>query len=260
VRWRTQLTAEPSHVCGATQLGGEATAQALVARLGAACADVVVARCLDAALLNAACGEGVRQAVVVGHGADTRAFRLLWPSGVCVFELGPHDALAHAELAFHGAAIRPAKGLLLRRVAADVSGADAAGGGWAARLLAAGFLPDRPAAWALQGLHLLQRGALEALLQELGGVAAMGSDVTGEVGLPEAAVRAIAADCGFRLDAYAPLHEVAAGLGREVPPEATRALFSATKTRLTGVQHERLQMELQRAEYDEGEEGFADAP
>jgi hypothetical protein len=63
------------------------------------------------------------------------------------------------------------------------------------------------------------------------------------------------------LDAYAPLSEVAASLGRAAPPEAaTRALFSATKTRLTGVQHERMQDELFRAEVETGEEGFADAP
>jgi O-methyltransferase involved in polyketide biosynthesis len=237
-------------------------AAALAASLNDGCADAVVARCLDAALVNAACAQGVRQVVALGHGADTRAFRLAWPTGVCLFELGPHDALAHAELAFHSAAIRPAKGLLLRRVPADVSGAAAAGGGWAARLLAAGYIPDRPTAWALQGLHLLPHGALSALLQELGGVAAIGSAVTGELRLPEAAAGVLLAECGFQLEAYAPLRDVAAGLGRAVAAAGGdgRCVFSATKTRLTGVQHERLHDELARAEMEGGEEGFPDAP
>ena len=245
------------------QLGGEDAAHALAPRASADCADVVVARCLDAALLNAACADGVRQVVVVGHGADTRALRLLWPTGTCVFELGPHDALAHAELVFHRLAVRPAKGVLQRRVPADVSGAAAAGDGWAERLLAAAFLPDRPTAWGLQGLHLLQPGAREALLQELGSVAAMGSSVTGEApASAEAQLRNLLAACGFQLDAMAPLSEVAASLGRLLPDagDESRAIFSATKTRLTGVQRERLQAEMERAELEGGEEGFNDAP
>lgn len=243
------------------QLGGDENALSLASALGEACADVVVARCLDAALLNAVCSGNVRQVVVVGHGADTRALRLLWPAGVCIFELGPHDALAHAELAFHSAAIRPGKGVLLRRVSADVSSTTATGVGWTARLLAAGFLPDRASTWALQGLPLLQRHAADALLQELADVAALGSSVTGETQLSEPAARTLLAECGFRLDAYTPLHEVAAALGRELRFASNGgAMFCATKVRLTGVQHEELQAELQRAEVDSGEEGFADSP
>ena len=101
------------------------------------------------------------------------------------------------------------------------------------------------------------------LSSELGGVAAMGSAVTGEVRLSDAAaLGTLLAQCGFQLDAAAPLREVAEGLGRPLPAAngGERAVFSATKTRLTGVQHERLQEELERAEVEGGEEGFADAP
>ena len=65
-----------------------------------------------------------------------------------------------------------------------------------------------------------------------------------------------------RMIGAAPLREVAEGLGRPLPAAngGERAVFSATKTRLTGVQHERLQEELERAEVEGGEEGFADAP
>ena len=245
------------------QLGGDDAARLLSQSLEPTCSSVVVARCLDAALVNAACADGTRQLAVVGHGADTRAFRLSWPAGVRLFELGPHDALAHAELVFHGQAIRPNKSILLRRVPADVSGSAACGTGWASRLLAAGFMPDEATAWALQGMHLLQPSAVEALLVELGSVAAVGSSATGESALPEAQLRTLLAQCGFQLDACERLSDVAAGLGRELPSVgsvAARVLFSACKTRLTGVQQERMHAELQRAEYESGEEGFGDAP
>ncbi len=254
---RSLLTTAP------VQLGGDDAARSLSQSLEPTCASVVVARCLDAALLNAACADGTRQLAVVGHGADTRAFRLTWPAGVRLFELGPHDALAHAELAFHGQAIRPNKSILLRRVPADVSGTAASGNGWASRLLAAGFMPDEATAWALQGMHLLQPSVVEALLVELGSVAAIGSVVTGESALPEVQLRTLLAQCGFQLDACERLTDVAAGLGRELLATGTadaRMLFSARKTRLTGVQQERLQEELQRAEYESGEEGFGDSP
>jgi len=245
------------------QLGGDEAAQSLSTLLEPSCSCVVVARCLDAALLNAACADGVRQVVVVGHGADTRAFRLAWPAGMRVFELGPHDALAHAELTFHGHAIRPDKSILLRRVSADVSGSACFGNGWAVRLCTAGFMADQATAWALQGLHLLQPCAVEALFQELGSVAAIGSVATGEIALPEVQLRILLAQCGFQLDACERLSDVAASLGRELPSpdsEGARTLFSAHKTRLTGVQHERLQAEMRRAEGEDGEEGFGDAP
>ena len=246
------------------QLGGDGAAQALADGLEPSCLSVVVARCLDAALLNAASVDEVRQLAVVGHGADTRVFRLLWPAGVRLFELGPHDALAHAELTFHGQGIRPEKSILLRRVAADVSGSAASGGGWDSRLLAAGFKPDEATAWAVQGAHLLQPHAVEALFSELGGVAAIGSVVTGECALPEPQLRTLLAQCGFQFEACESVLDVAAGLGRQLSSagseDGAHLLFSARKTRLTGVQHDRMQAELQRAEDESGEEGFADAP
>jgi len=240
----------------------------LAEALEPSCSSVVVARCFDAALLNAASLDGIRQLAVVGHGADTRAFRLLWPAGVRLFELGPHDALAHAELTFHSQGIRPEKSILLRRVAADVSGTAASGGGWESRLLAAGFKPDEATAWAVQGTHLLHPRAVETLFSELGSVAAIGSVVTGECALPEPQLRTLLAQCGFQFEACESVLDVAAGLGRELLSGGTgdnartnaHLLFSARKTRLTGVQHNRMQTELQRAEDESGEEGFPDAP
>ncbi len=242
----------------AAQVAGDASVEPIVCDT-----EAVVARAFDAALLNAVQAEDVRQGVVLGHGGDTRAYRLPWPTGVRVFELAPFDAVAHAELAFARVGVRAAKGVLLRRIAADVSTTHAAGTGWTQPLLSAGFMADRTSTWALQGLHLLQPGALTALLLEVGDVAAVGSTLTGEVRLHDAerSLGALLASAGFQLEAWAPVQEVAAGLGRAVGAcEPPRALFSATKTRVTGRQHDEMRAELQRAEGEAGEEGFADDP
>jgi methyltransferase (TIGR00027 family) len=209
-------------------------------------------------LLNAVREPELRQVVVLGWGGDTRAYRLPWPPSVRLFELAPFDAVAHAELAFARAGVRAAKGLLLRRVAAEDSL------GWTERLLAAGFMPDRTSAWALQGLHTLSREALLEVMLEVGEAAAVGSSLVGEVLLQDAetGLGAMLAGAGIQLQSWAPLQEVGASLGRTlVPEEQPRALFSAAKTRVTGRQFEAMREELQRAEGDDiGEDGFADAP
>lgn len=223
---------------------------------------VVAARAFDAAILNAT-QRGVRQVVALGHGGDTRGYRLGWPPGVRCFELAPFDAVAHAELAFTRAGVKPARGTLVRRVAADVSGPGARGAGWTERLQQAGFSANLPSVWALQGLHLLPDDALTALTVEAGDCAALHSEVVGEVSV-DAMQRhfgALLADAGFQLEQWATLQEVGAELGRTLGPDAAqRAVFHAIKSRLTGVEHDTLRAEIDRAEYETGEEGFNDMP
>ena len=239
----------------ATLLGGESAATALAERCGDCAAEVVAARCLDTALMEAVApvdgSPGLRQVVALGYGADTRPLRLPWPQGVCFYELGPHAALAHAELSLLASAAQAPR---LRRVAADA----APGVAWAPQLLAAGYMPDRPGAWALQGLHRLGSEEVAATLQEVGSLAALGSSVTGEAALPEAPLSALLAAAGFRLDAWAPLGEVAASLGRQVEAPG-RVVFAATKARFTGVQEERLREQLHFHESETSEEGFEEA-
>ena len=57
---------------------------------------------------RAACGEGVRQAVILAAGLDTRAFRLDWPAGTRVFELDQPRVLEFKDTVLHatGAAAR----------------------------------------------------------------------------------------------------------------------------------------------------------
>ena len=223
---------------------------------------VVAARAFDAAILNAT-QRGVRQVVALGHGGDTRGYRLGWPPGVRCFELAPFDAVAHAELAFTRAGVKPAKGTLMRRVAADVSGPGARGAGWTERLQQAGFSANLHSVWALQGLHLLPEDALAALVVEVGDCVALNSELVGEVGI-DAMQRhfgALLADAGFHLEQWATLQEVGAELSRTLGPDAAqRAIFRAAKVRVTGIEHDMLRAEMDRAEYENGEEGFNDMP
>ena len=58
----------------------------------------------------------MRQVVVVGSpGFDSRAFRVPWPRGTCVFEFGGADAHAAAAATFKAAGAKPPRGCSHRR-------------------------------------------------------------------------------------------------------------------------------------------------
>ncbi len=101
---------------------------------------VVRTRFWDEALLQA--GETCGQVVLVAAGMDARAYRLGWPSGTVVFELGqPAVIAAKGELLAHD---RPQ----CRRVPIGTDLAD----DWPAALHQAGFDPATPAVWLMEGL------------------------------------------------------------------------------------------------------------
>ncbi|KZM72807.1 hypothetical protein AWN90_28990 [Nocardia terpenica] len=114
-------------------------------------------RYFDDYFLTATAG-GVRQAVILASGLDTRAYRLAWPAGTVVFELDQPDVLEFKEkvLADHGAC--PAADR--RGMAADLRD------DWTAALLDAGFDPTVPTAWAAEGLLAYLPGATQDLLFE----------------------------------------------------------------------------------------------
>ncbi|MEV0699238.1 SAM-dependent methyltransferase [Saccharopolyspora sp. NPDC050389] len=91
-----------------------------------------------------ACAGGVRQAVILAAGLDTRAFRLPWPPGLRLFEVDQPKVLAYKDaiLADHGA--RPA--CERHEVAVDLRD------DWPAALRHAGFDPALPTAWLGEGL------------------------------------------------------------------------------------------------------------
>jgi len=118
--------------------------------------------------LLAAAGGGSAQIVIAAAGMDSRAWRLDWPAGVRLFEIDYGDVLAnkHRVLAVRGASPR----CEYHPVSADLRDA-----GWPAQLLAAGYRPERPAAWLLEGLlYYLTAPAVHALLSRVAGVVAPG--------------------------------------------------------------------------------------
>lgn len=115
------------------------------------------------------------QAVILAAGLDCRAYRLAWPAGATVFEVDQPRVLEfkHQVLEHRGAAPTT------RRVAIAVDLRE----DWAAALLAAGFDPEQPTAWALEGLlPYLPGAAQDALFEKLHELSAVGSHIAAELG------------------------------------------------------------------------------
>jgi methyltransferase (TIGR00027 family) len=108
------------------------------------------------------------QVVILGSGLDTRSWRLDWLDGTAVFELDspPVVAFVDTTMTKAGATAR------CRRVPIDVD----VTGPWAARAVAAGFRPNQPAHWVLEGLlPYLASHDQRALLQDVIDLSAPGS-------------------------------------------------------------------------------------
>ncbi|HEY9302752.1 MAG TPA: class I SAM-dependent methyltransferase, partial [Mycobacterium sp.] len=91
-----------------------------------------------------AADRGIRQAVIVAAGLDSRTYRLDWPSGTTVFEVDQPRVLEFKArvLAEHAAVPTAAR----QEVAADLRD------DWSIPLRAAGFDPKRPSAWSVEGI------------------------------------------------------------------------------------------------------------
>src|SRR5207302_9273240 len=101
---------------------------------------------------------GSRQAVSLGAGLDSRAWRLPWKDGVTVYELDQPRVLEFksSTLAEHGA--QPA----CNRVAVPVDLRQ----DWPAALRQAGFDASAPSAWSAEGLMPYLPAAAQELLFE----------------------------------------------------------------------------------------------
>lgn len=118
--------------------------------------------------LMAAARAGVGQAVLLGAGLDTRAFRLDLPAGLRLFELDQPGVLEFKDAALRAQGAEP-------RCARSAIGIDLREG-WAPALTAEGFDPRRLTAWVAEGLlPYLALGAQTALLGAIHALAAPGS-------------------------------------------------------------------------------------
>jgi methyltransferase (TIGR00027 family) len=120
-------------------------------------------------------GAGCRQVVLVAAGLDARAYRLAWPPGVRLFEIDLPEVLTFKDgvLSEHGAEPRCERVPLV----ADLRGE------WPAALVAAGFRPEEPTAWLVEGLFIYFSAEEAAgLLTAVSGLSAPGSRLAFEHG------------------------------------------------------------------------------
>lgn len=118
---------------------------------------------------------GTRQAVILAAGLDSRAYRLEWPAGHTIFEVDQPRVLEFKQQVLDRQGAVPST----RRVtvATDLRG------DWAGELIAAGFDPGQPTAWALEGLlPYLPGAAQDALFDKLHDLSAVGGRLAAELG------------------------------------------------------------------------------
>jgi methyltransferase (TIGR00027 family) len=120
-----------------------------------------------------ATNAGIRQAVILASGLDTRAYRLPWPAGTTVYEIDQPEVIefktrALAELGAQPSADRRPVPIDLRY-------------DWPAALQAAGFDPAQPTAWSAEGLlGYLPPAAQDRLLDTVTALSAPGSRLATE--------------------------------------------------------------------------------
>ena len=129
-------------------------------------------RYFDDFFLEAA-AAGVRQAVILASGLDTRAYRLSWPDGAVVFEIDQPSVIEFKTrvLADAGAAAAVER----RTVGIDLRD------DWSKALRESGFDPSVPTAWIAEGLLIyLPPEAQDRLLDDITALSAPGSRLATE--------------------------------------------------------------------------------
>jgi methyltransferase (TIGR00027 family) len=122
---------------------------------------------------TSATDAGIRQAVILASGLDTRAYRLRWPTGTVVYEIDQPQVIEFktttlANLGATPSAERRTVGIDLRD-------------DWPAALRAAGFDPGAPTAWSAEGLlPYLPPEAQDRLFDNITALSAPGSRLATE--------------------------------------------------------------------------------
>lgn len=124
-------------------------------------------------LFTGAAAAGIRQAVILASGLDTRAYRLPWPPDAVVFEIDQPQVIEFKSsvLANQGAAAAAEH----RTVAIDLRD------DWSTALRDSGFDPTRPTAWIAEGLLIyLPPDAQDRLFDNITALSAPGSRLATE--------------------------------------------------------------------------------
>ena len=121
----------------------------------------------------AATASGIRQAVILAAGLDSRAYRLTWPPGTVVYEVDRPAVVEFKTTTMAGLGAEPTA--TRRTVGIDLRE------DWPAALRAAGFDESAPTAWLAEGLLIyLPPEAQDRLLDTITGLSAPGSAVATE--------------------------------------------------------------------------------
>ncbi len=116
---------------------------------------------------------GIRQAVILASGLDTRAYRLPWPPDTVVFEIDQPQVISFKTTAMAGLGAVPTA--QRRTVALDLRD------DWPSALKAAGFDTSRPTAWSAEGLLVyLPPEAQDRLFDNIAALSAPGSRIATE--------------------------------------------------------------------------------
>ena len=116
---------------------------------------------------------GVRQAVILASGLDSRAFRLPWPAGTVVYELDQPDVVEFKTRTLAGIGAQPTA--TRRTIGIDLRE------DWPTALQDAGFDPAAPTAWLAEGLLIyLPPEAQDRPFDDLTALSAPGSTVATE--------------------------------------------------------------------------------
>lgn len=120
-----------------------------------------------------AAAAGVRQAVILASGLDTRAYRLGWPAGTVVFEIDQPEVIEFKTRVLADTGATP--GADRRTIGIDLRE------DWPAALRGAGFDPSAPTAWIAEGLLIyLPPDAQDRLLDNITALSAPGSALATE--------------------------------------------------------------------------------
>ncbi|OBI82645.1 class I SAM-dependent methyltransferase [Mycobacterium sp. 1245805.9] len=120
-----------------------------------------------------ATADGVRQAVILASGLDTRAYRLPWPAGTVVYEIDQPQVIAFKTDTLANIGATPTAEH--RTIAVDLRD------DWPAALRQGGFDVTRPTAWSAEGLlPYLPPDAQDRLFDHITALSAPGSRLATE--------------------------------------------------------------------------------